>query len=197
MKRYLVNEIFHSLQGEGCNAGIPMTFVRFAKCNLACSKTTEGFDCDTDFARGEWYDTGELASAILAHRWTEWLLFTGGEPALQLDADLVELTHVMGYKIAIETNGTRLLPEAIDWVCVSPKPGHPVVITEADEFKFVVPAGGSLPDITGLRSKHFLLSPAADGEVISPAALATCIDLVKTNPGWRLSYQQHKTWGIR
>ena len=71
------------------------------------------------------------------------------------------------------------------------------MITEADEFKFVVPAGGSLPDITGLRSKHFLVSPAADGEVISPAALATCIDLVKANSGWRLSYQQHKTWGIR
>ena len=106
MKRYLVNEIFHSLQGEGCNAGIPMTFVRFAKCNLACSKAIEGFDCDTDFARGDWYDTGELASAILAHRWTGWLLFTGGEPALQLDGDLVELTHAMGYKIAIETNGT-------------------------------------------------------------------------------------------
>lgn len=198
MKRYLVNEIFYSLQGEGMNAGIPMIFVRFAKCNLSCSKAVEGFDCDTDFAHGLWYDLSGLVNTIKKMGpAASWVLFTGGEPSLQLDERLIDAVHDQGRRVAIETNGTRRLPAGIDWVCVSPKPGAPLQVTTADEFKFVMNAEMALPDRTGLKSTNFLLSPAANGDVIDPDALVRCIALVETYPLWRLSCQQHKFWGIR
>lgn len=99
---------------------------------------------------------------------------------------------------AIETNGTRPVGHlGLDWICCSPKPGSKRVVNEADEFKFVIPAGGQLPGPGPVKSKHLLLSPAFDGDAIDPGALQTCIELVKTNPQWRLSVQQHKSWGIR
>lgn len=197
MSPYVIKEIFATIQGEGCNAGTPMTFIRFARCNLACSKLREGFDCDTDFAHGDIMPLGEAWAAVDALPPAEWVLFTGGEPALQLDRWMIEAAHIRGRKVAIETNGTRPLLNGIDWVCCSPKPTHRLAIHEADEVKFVIPAGGGLPNVDGLTSDHFLLSPAADGEVIDPAALDTCIKLVLANPTWRLSCQQHKWWGVR
>jgi 7-carboxy-7-deazaguanine synthase len=197
VKRYLVNEMFRSLQGEGANAGTVMTFVRFAKCNLACTKEVEGFDCDTDFAHGTWFTVDELVGAVKACGPCGWVLFTGGEPSLQLDAGLVAAVHHEGYNAAIETNGTRPVDRlGLDWVCCSPKPGSTQVVLEADEFKFVIPPGGQLPVVTG-KSRRLLLSPAADGDTVIPEALATCISLVLDNPQFCLSVQQHKAWGVR
>lgn len=192
MKRYLVNELFASLQGEGVRAGTAAVFVRFAKCNLSCSKMVEGFDCDTDFAHGEWMTADEIADGVDVYP-AEWVIFTGGEPGLQLDAALV--TALRRHWLAIETNGTRTLPAGLDWVCCSPKTGHPVVLEEADEWKFVVGPNDPLPAIPG--SGVPLLSPRFDGDKIDQTALAHCIELVNANPGWRLSVQQHKSWGIR
>lgn len=199
VKRYLVNEVFYSLQGEGARAGTPNVFVRFAKCNLACSEAVEGFDCDTDFAHGDWM-TGDQLLAVVGHLAAaecDWVIFTGGEPALQIDVHLVQLFRANGWHLAIETNGTRPLPYGLDWVCVSPKtPDDTIVMRECDEVKFVVPAWGDLP-MTNVRADHYLLSPAAKGDGIDPDALETCVSLCLANPPWRLSVQQHKWWGVR
>lgn len=196
MKRYLVNEIFRSLQGEGARAGTVATFVRFAKCNLACNVAEHGFDCDTDFDHGDWYELDALLAAVRAVGPSRWIILTGGEPALQLDGTLVGTLHDAGYRLAIETNGTRPLPPGIDWVCVSPKPGTRVMISAADEVKFVLRAGQRPHDVS-LRSSHRLVSPAFKGDEFDPEALAWCIQWVLDHPTWRLSVQQHKQWGVR
>jgi 7-carboxy-7-deazaguanine synthase len=192
VSRYLINEIFHSLQGEGVRAGIAHVFVRFAKCNLTCNVAEHGFDCDTDFEHGQWHTLDQLVAALPP---CPWVLLTGGEPTLQLDLPLV-LALSKDRRIAIETNGTRFLPIRLNWVCVSPKPGSNVVLKVADEVKCVVQAGQT-PDPMGVRSPHYLISPAFKGDELDPDALAWCIDWVKANPRWRLSCQQHKWWGVR
>lgn len=196
MKRYLVNEMFYSLQGEGCRAGTAAVFLRFAKCNLSCSKLTgEGFDCDTDFAKGEWMTSSEVCKeAFRLSQACRWVIATGGEPTLQLDDELVGILHNQGWKVAIETNGTRPLPVGVDWVCCSPKTGHQPVLTSADEWKFVMGPETPLPPA---RSGHLVLSPRFDGDIIDDDALEHCIDLVKRHPDYRLSVQQHKGWSIR
>lgn len=194
--RYLVNEMFASLQGEGLRAGTAAVFLRFAKCNLSCSKATgEGFDCDTDFERGEWMTAREIANAVGFPPADGWIIATGGEPSLQLDDTLVSSLQWDGWKIAIETNGTRPLPADLDWICCSPKSGHPVVLDQADEWKFVMGPDSPLPDVPGPGA--LLLSPRFDGDEIDRAALAHCIDLIQANPTWRLSVQQHKFWQVR
>lgn len=197
MKRYLINEIFYSIQGEGARAGTANVFVRFSKCNLRCCVAVDGFDCDTDFDTGTWYTAVELAAeARRVGGNCDWVIFTGGEPALQLDTELINTLGMFGYHFAIETNGTRALPDGIDWVCVSPKPSGQVVLTEADEVKHVLSAGMA-PPADEIRTANRLVSPAFDGDAIVPGALEWCIDFVRRNPSWRLSVQQHKAWGVR
>jgi len=197
MTRYLVNEIFRSIQGEGVRAGTVATFVRFSKCNLACNVAEHGFDCDTEFDTGRWHTLGSLIDTVRDAGPTGWVIFTGGEPALQLDGALVDALHALGYQLAIETNGTRLLPDGLDWVCVSPKPGAPVAVTWADEVKYVL-GPGQEPILTGLpTADHWLVSPAFKSDESDPDAVAWCIAFVLAHPGWRLSVQQHKWLGIR
>lgn len=199
MKRYMVKEIFYSLQGEGVRAGTANVFVRFAGCNLACSLAKEGFDCDTDFAGGTAMTAREILNEMhRAARLVEcdWCILTGGEPALQVDDHLISQLKDEDWKIAIETNGTRCLPDGIDWVCVSPKPHTIIEQRSADEVKFVLDAGMTPPE-TSFSADHILVSPAHDGDKPRPGALDWCIQLVKDNPDWRLSVQQHKQWGVR
>lgn len=122
MKSYLVNEIFYSLQGEGVRAGTPNLFLRFSKCNLACAKETHGFDCDTEFVSGRSLTQEKIVGELRRLSTTcEWVVLTGGEPALQLDRELIDTLHDAGYKLAIETNGSFELPSGLDWITVSPK----------------------------------------------------------------------------
>ena len=204
---YAINEIFYSIQGEGVRAGTANVFVRFAGCNLTCSKEGEaGFDCDTEFMSGRKLSVEDLMVEILKAGRSENVnvILTGGEPALQVDPQLIAALKAGGYYVAIETNGTEELPDRLDWICVSPKTAfHTIRQKTADEFKLVRHEGQALPAAIPCVARPGgelakLVSPAFE-----PTGLATrktlewCINLVKENPSWRLSVQQHKSWGIR
>jgi 7-carboxy-7-deazaguanine synthase (Cx14CxxC type) len=209
---YAVKEIFYTLQGEGINAGRPAVFCRFAGCNLWSGRELDrpvaacSF-CDTEFVGtdgsggGKFERAADLAKAI-AGLWPgstavePFVVCTGGEPLLQLNAALVDALADRGFVIAIETNGTCLPPDGIDWICVSPKAGAPLRLTWGDELKLVYPQ----PDIDprafeSYAFDHFLLQPMDGSERERNTALA--IDYCLAHPRWRLSLQTHKFTGIR
>ena len=201
MKIYRVNEIFYSLQGEGVRAGTANVFVRFSGCNLKCMRETHGFDCDTEFVSGVDMTAKEIVAqacdCVPMHTpGACCVIFTGGEPMLQLDRDLVSMFN--GWHKAVETNGSRKVGQlGLDWVTVSPKVAeHAIRQRTANEVKYVRGSGQPIPK-TAVVADHYLLSPAFDGMNYDPAAVAWCIKLVKENPQWRLSLQLHKLIGVR
>ncbi len=196
--RYLVNEMFYSLQGEGVRAGTPNVFLRLARCNQECRLETHGFDCDTEFESGRWLTAEEIvAEARRLSAGCGWLILTGGEPALQVDGKLIDALHGAGFELAIETNGSVELPAGIDWITVSPKVAeHAIRQRTAHEVKYVRGYGQALPR-TVVKAEHYLLSPAFDGAGLDRRALEWCIRLCQEHPPWRLSVQQHKLWGVR
>ena len=198
MKSYRINEIFYSLQGEGARIGQPSLFLRFSKCNLLCKKETHGFDCDTEFESGDDLTIEQILSEFRSlTRECRWVVLTGGEPALQVDIELIEALHGAGYKLAIETNGTVELPEGLDWITVSPKVAESEIRQrEADEVKYVLGHGRSIPE-TQVEADHYWISPAFEGDRVDPRTLHWCIRLVQENPQWSLSVQMHKLWGVR
>ncbi|MEP7010357.1 MAG: 7-carboxy-7-deazaguanine synthase QueE [Acidobacteriota bacterium] len=197
-KTYRVNEIFYSLQGEGVRAGTANLFLRFSKCNLTCKVLTHGFDCDTEFESGRDLALDEILSEFQAlSSACRWVILTGGEPALQVDRELIDALHAAGYSLAIETNGSFALPDGIDWITVSPKVAeHAIRQRTAHEVKYVRGHGQAIPQ-TVVEAEHYLISPAFVGDQADPRALAWCLRLVEANPAWRLSIQQHKVWGVR
>jgi len=208
---YRVKEIYLTLQGEGFHAGRTGVFCRFTGCNLWNGREQDRADaacnfCDTDFlgadgpGGGVFQTVDELADAV-AEKWEDrtgepWVVFTGGEPALQLDADLVEAVRSRGFKSAIETNGTRPIPFDVDWLCVSPKPNSELVIRQGDELKLVYPVPGLDPaSFEQLEFDHFFLQPLDDenaAENLKETA-AYCLE----HPNWRVSLQRHKIIGIK
>lgn len=205
-KKYRVNEIFYSIQGEGLRSGTANFFVRFSGCNLRCSmesglKSPGGFDCDTEFVSGRHMTAAEILEFCddLDSRCKS-VIFTGGEPALQVDCELLALFALNSFFTCIETNGSIKLQEVVydqlDWVTVSPKVAeHCIRQTEASEVKYVRRYGQGIPK-TRVAAKHKFISPAFDASDLDPKTLAWCVDLVKQNPSWRLSVQQHKDWGV-
>lgn len=189
-----VNEIFYSLQGEGGRTGQASIFIRLAKCNLACSF------CDTDFERGVKMSPEQIFREIEVYN-CKWIIWTGGEPTLQLSDELVALFKEKGYLQAIETNGTRRVPAGIDYITCSPKQNFEKIkelIPEVDELRFPIQKGDELPDISILpNTERFLLSPIFDGNNIIQENVDYCISLIKKNPAWALSLQTHKLIGIR
>lgn len=210
---YAVKEIYYTLQGEGAQAGRAAVFCRFAGCNLWSGREEDRGAavcrfCDTDFVGtdgpggGRFPSAPELALAVAA-AWQAspgpsrrpLVVCTGGEPLLQLDEALVRAMHDEGFEIAIETNGTRLPPPGIDWICVSPKADADIVQTRGDELKLVYPQVKAPPDrFENLAFAHFLLQPLDDAQraEYTRAAVAYCL----THPRWKLSLQTHKTLGI-
>jgi organic radical activating enzyme len=198
MKKYFVNEIFYTLQGEGLHSGEPRIFVRFGKCNLTCQLESHGFDCDTEFESGVRLTLQQILVEVAAASQTcKWIVLTGGEPALQVDALLIEALHADGYQLAIETNGSIELPQGLDWITVSPKMAeHTIRQVVASEVKYVRSYGQQIPH-TVVKADHYLISPAFGPEGLNRNDLEWCMELVKNNPPWRLSCQQHKWWFIR
>jgi organic radical activating enzyme len=196
---YKVNEIFYSLQGEGFWTGTPMVFLRLSGCNLKCPF------CDTDHAGFREMSEEEIvAEAKAAGGACERMCVTGGEPALQLDRELVDALHGAGYRIHVETNGTRALPEGVDWVTLSPKTYVPglkgdgtVVLEKADEVK-VVCAGSVDEKWVGFPADWHFLQPCDTGNPErNKAILAQTMDHIQRHPRWRLSLQTHKLLNIK
>ncbi len=208
---YAVKEMFYTLQGEGANAGRAAVFCRFAGCNLWTGRATDREDaicqfCDTDFVGtngaggGKFATPAALADAVAA-TWPErvpgsrFVVCTGGEPLLQLDEPLLAALHANGFQVAVETNGTQTPPRGIDWLCVSPKAGAPLVVSAGDELKLVFPQSGAEPErFEHLDFQHFFLQPmdGPERDANTRAALHYCL----SHPRWRLSLQIHKILGI-
>jgi len=227
---YAVKEIFYTLQGEGAQAGRPTVFCRFAGCNLWSGRQDHRDHavcrfCDTDFVgtngpAGGMYDTPMDLSAAVAALWPAragrhvrpFVVFTGGEPLLQLDQPLVDQMHRRGFEVAVETNGTRTPPAAIDWICVSPKAGADFVLRRGNELKLVFPQP-HLPPICfeppqpdrpltpglsrfeGLDFQHYFLQPMDGPELQCNIRLA--VEYCLEHPQWRLGLQTHKLLNIR
>ncbi len=204
---YSVKEIFYTLQGEGAQAGRPAVFCRFSGCNLWSGREQDRASavcrfCDTDFVGtdgvlGDKYpDAGQLAAVIdsqwpVARTGKKYVVFTGGEPLLQLDKPLIDALHAFGFEIAIETNGTLPVPAGVDWICVSPKAEAPLVVDRGHELKVVIPQHGqNLSHYASLAFTHFFLQPMDGPELADNTRLA--IDLCKSDPQWRLSLQTHQ-----
>jgi len=208
---YAVKEIFLTLQGEGAHAGRAAVFCRFAGCNLWSGREEDRAEaacqfCDTDFVGldgtlGGRYATAAALAYTIAAQWSggehhRYVVLTGGEPLLQVDAALIEALHARGFAIAVETNGTIAAPPGLDWICVSPKGGAELAIRAGHELKLVYPQPDAPPEnFAGLAFERFSLQPM-DGPDIARATEQT-VAYCLAHPQWRLSLQTHKTLGIR
>ena len=192
-----INEIFHSLQGEGYNTGTASVFIRLSGCNLHCPF------CDTRHEQGTMMSLPEIVDQVMAHPGAPLIVLTGGEPSLWIDDDFVAgLKRMTGKRIAIETNGTHPLPHGIDWVTLSPKTGiagsgdAPVVLTRCDELK-VVYLGQDLGQYDAIQATHRYLQPCwVDDEQQCRRNMQATVQAVLDNPQWRLSLQTHRILGI-
>jgi 7-carboxy-7-deazaguanine synthase (Cx14CxxC type) len=217
-KTYKIKEIFYTLQGEGAQSGRPAIFCRFSKCNLWNGKEEDRARsacsfCDTDILGTDGRNGGEYISALdlattVSNLWPNkngkpFVVCTGGEPALQVDEDLIENFHQLGFEVAIETNGTLPLPLGIDWICCSPKGSSKVVIKYCNELKLVFPQRDAMPEnFSHIKADFYYLTPMAEPlplEYIYPNkdratqdAVRFCLD----NPKWRLNLQTHKVLNI-
>jgi 7-carboxy-7-deazaguanine synthase len=210
---YSVKEIFYTLQGEGAHSGRPAVFCRFAGCNLWSGREADRAAascrfCDTDFVGTDGPGGGKFASAdsladAVAARWPpasspgaeRFVVCTGGEPLLQLDEALVEALHARRFEVAVETNGTLPPPPGLDWICVSPKAGAPLVLAAGDELKLVVPQEGLAPEeLERLDFRRFSVQPMDGPERGRNLRLA--VEFCMAHPKWRLSLQTHKMIGI-
>ena len=216
---YTVKELFPTLQGEGAHAGRAAVFCRFAGCNLWSGREEDRATavcqfCDTDFVGSDGSGGGkfETASALADAIETSWrstsagpqqryVVFTGGEPLLQLDEELIEALHYKGFEVAIETNGTIKVPKGVDWVCVSPKAGSELIVLQADELKLVIPQANHQPleklmaRFEGMDYRNRFLQPMDGQNLKTNTELA--VSLCQKRPLWRLSLQSHKLIGIR
>jgi 7-carboxy-7-deazaguanine synthase (Cx14CxxC type) len=223
---YTVRELFYTLQGEGVHAGRAAVFCRFSGCNLWTGREQDRHRaicrfCDTNFVGvgpdgGRFREAADLAAAV-AERWEEgvgrppaasraegvrpYVVCTGGEPLLQLDRAAVDALHAVGFEVAVETNGTQPAPAGLDWICVSPKAGAPLVLTAGDELKLVYPQSEpeAQPErFAQLAFRYHWLQPM---DVADPDARASnvraAVDYCLRHPAWRLSVQTHKLTGVR
>ncbi|MCK5326289.1 MAG: 7-carboxy-7-deazaguanine synthase [Woeseiaceae bacterium] len=211
---YSVREIYYTLQGEGARTGRPAVFLRFAGCNLWSGREQHRADavcrfCDTEFVGtdgpgGGKFDDAESLARAVASAWpetsgtgTRYVVCTGGEPLLQLDAAAVDALHATGFEVGVETNGTIAAPQNIDWLCVSPKGRAPVEQRVGNELKLVYPQieNEAQPEqFEDLAFEHFFLQPLFDEDI--DAHTKAAVEYCLAHPRWRLSLQTHKIIGI-
>jgi len=207
---YSVKEIYYTLQGEGAQTGRAAVFLRFAGCNLWTGLERDRATavcqfCDTDFigtdgpGGGKFATADDLANAV-AKTWPggarPYVVCTGGEPLLQLDEAAIGALHARGFEIGIETNGTQVPPEGIDWICVSPKANADLMLTRGNELKLIYPQKGAEPErYAGLAFDNFFLQPMDNPARAANTGAAT--EYCLAHPQWRLSLQTHKLIGIR
>ena len=208
---YSVKEAYYTLQGEGAQAGRAAVFLRFAGCNLWSGLEKDRASaicqfCDTQFVgtdgiNGGKFRTADALAAHVAKLWPQdaggdpYVVCTGGEPLLQIDAVLIQTLHQRGFEIGVETNGTLKAPEGLDWICVSPKADADLVLERGDELKLVYPQDRGPPSrYEALDFNHFFLQPmdGPDVERHTVAAAEYCM----RRPQWRLSLQTHKLIGL-
>jgi len=216
---YTVKELFPTLQGEGAHTGRAAVFCRFAGCNLWSGREEDRATavckfCDTNFVGsdgdgGGKFDTAQDLANAIEYSWRStsagpqqrYVVFTGGEPLLQLDEQLIEQLHQKGFEVAIETNGTIKVPKGVDWVCVSPKAGSDLIVLQANELKLVIPQEGQdsleklLARFEKMDYRNRFLQPMDGANLKINTELA--ISLCQKRPLWRLSLQSHKHIGIR
>jgi 7-carboxy-7-deazaguanine synthase (Cx14CxxC type) len=212
---YSVKEIYYTLQGEGAQSGRPAVFCRFAGCNLWSGLEADRAEaactfCDTDFIgtdgeNGGKFTTAEELADKIAALWPDkdaladaYVVFTGGEPLLQLDTTLLEACKALGFETAVETNGTQIAPANLDWICVSPKPNSAIVQNRGHELKFVYPQDTLSPyEFADYDFEHFFIQPmeVEDEEAYHHNIQASIVFCLQ-NPQWRLSLQTHKIIGI-
>lgn len=193
---YKVNEIFHSLQGEGYNTGTASVFIRLSGCNLQCAF------CDTQHTQGIMMSAPAIVEAVMQYPDAPLIVLTGGEPTLQADDALINALKLTGKRISIETNGTRPVPAGIDWVTLSPKQGfdggdaQPCTLTECDELK-VVYLGQNLSQYDHIKATHRYLQPCyCDDVAARQQSINDTVEAVMKHPEWRLSLQTHRILNI-
>lgn len=184
-----VNEIFYSIQGEGARSGEPSIFIRLSGCDLTCNF------CDTEFASGKELELDAIREYI--SRWPgRWIVWTGGEPMLQVTPEVVDYFHEVGYLQAIESNGNHPIPTSIDWRVVSPKVAEHVLKKHfpegVDELRYVRHAGQMAVPEPSIQAEYYYLSPIFDGNTPNEANVRHCMKLILENPKWRMSLQTHK-----
>jgi len=208
--KYSVKEIYYTLQGEGFHTGRPAVFIRFSGCNLwtGHEKDRSGAICnwcDTDFVGTNGLNGGKFSAEeiknIINSLWkgnaqTEpYVVCTGGEPLLQMDESLIKAIHKAGFQIGLETNGTMIPPDGIDWICVSPKANVDLVLKNGNELKVVYPQCGMNPRMhEKLKFDHFYIQPM-DG-IDQKNNIKRSEKFVLDHPKWKLSLQTHKILGI-
>ena len=209
---FSIKEIYKTIQGEGAFSGRPAVFCRFAGCNLWTGREEDRSNaickfCDTDFIGTDGDNGGKYTAEQLADQldrvWrracddteNKFVVFTGGEPLLQLNEALIEAVKAIGFYVAVETNGTCDAPEGIDWVCMSPKAGAELKLKTGNELKLVYPQPTLLPsDVVGLEFDRYFLQPMDGPNAVENTKLAT--EYCLNNPRWELSLQMHKLLGI-
>ena len=206
---YAVKEMYYTLQGEGAQTGRAAVFLRFAGCNLWSGREVDRSAavctfCDTDFVGmdgpgGGRFETpaalGDAVAALWPGGGAPYVVCTGGEPLLQLDAAAIEALHAHGFEVGVETNGTIAAPPGLDWICVSPKADAELAQTSGSELKLVYPQPGVDPArFTALKFDHFMLQPM--DSPAQTANTAAAIAYCRAHPQWRLSLQTHKILGI-
>lgn len=210
--KYSVKEIYYTLQGEGIHSGRAAVFCRFAGCNLwngreADRTTAQCWFCDTDFVGTDGPNGGVFTSerALKDALFAQWpsndrpvfIVFTGGEPLLQLRPELIRELKKDACELAVETNGTRRAPEGLDWITVSPKPNAPLAQLTGNELKLVYPHQVQPQSVAGLDFTHFLLSPLQTSDPVqNKQHLQAAIEYCRHHPQWRLTMQYHKLWQI-
>ena len=208
--KYSVKEIYYTLQGEGYHTGRPAVFIRFSGCNLwtGHEKDRSGAICDwcdTDFVGTNGINGGKFSVKeiinIINSQWKgnvlsePYVVCTGGEPLLQMDEALIKAIHKAGFEIGLETNGTMIPPDGIDWVCVSPKANADLILKNGNELKVVYPQCGMNPRVhEKLKFDHFYIQPM-DG-INQTENIKRSEKFVLNHPKWKLSLQTHKILGI-